>query len=328
MRVLTLDEIRGVATRDRVIEVVRSALIAHSEGRTQVPPPVHLTFADADGDAHVKAGHLLRAKTFSVKLASGFYGNRRLGLPSNHGLIVVSSAQTGEVAAVLEDEGWLTAWRTAAAASLATDALARPGPIALAVIGTGLQARLAVDWHRALRPLRRVVIAGRRPEAVAQLAREVGGERADSPVTAVSEADAVLTATAARAPLFEAGVVRPGTHITALGADLPGKQELPVELLSRATLFADDLGQSLDHGDLGHGLRVGAVRSGDVRLLGDVLRDGLERADDAITVADLTGVGALDAAVAGAVVDDMGVAVSTAGGRSDTGERRDDRPLT
>jgi ornithine cyclodeaminase/alanine dehydrogenase-like protein (mu-crystallin family) len=311
MRVLTLDEIKGVATRERVIEVVRGALIAHSEGRTQVPPPVHLVFADADGDAHVKAGHLLRAKTFSVKLATGFYGNRRLGLPSNHGLVVVSSAETGEVAAVLDDQGWLTAWRTAAAASLATDALARPGPIALAVLGTGLQARLAVDWHRALRSLRRVLIAGRRPEAAAELAREVGGEATESPAAAVNKADAVLTATAARAPLFEAAVVRPGTHITALGADLAGKQELPVELLSRATLFADDLDQSLDHGDLGHGLRAGALARGEVHLLGDVLRDGLERADDAITVADLTGVGALDAAVADAVVEDLSVVIST-----------------
>jgi ornithine cyclodeaminase len=94
-------------------------------------------------------------------------------------------------------------------------------------------------------------------------------------------------------------------HISALGADGPGKQELPVDLLSHATLFADDLDQSLDHGDLGHGLRAGALSRDEIRVLGDVLRDGLRRADDAITVADLTGVGALDAALADAVLEDL-----------------------
>jgi ornithine cyclodeaminase/alanine dehydrogenase-like protein (mu-crystallin family) len=298
MRVHTLAEIERVATPIRTIEAVRAALIAHAEAKTHVSAPTHLMFSDSDGDAHVKAGYIAGAPTFTVKLATGFYRNHELGLPNNHGVVVVASSQTGEVLAILADNGWLTAWRTAAASALATDALSRPGPLTLAIIGTGRQARLAADWHRRLRPLRRVIITGRRPEAVASLAQDIGAQAAATIVDALAAADAVVTATASTEPLFAAPAVRPGTHITALGADLPGKQELPIDLLSGALLVADDLNQTLDHGDLSFGMRAGLVDPTDVHLLGHVLRDGIERPPGAITIADLTGVGALDAAVA------------------------------
>jgi ornithine cyclodeaminase/alanine dehydrogenase-like protein (mu-crystallin family) len=306
LKVHTLEEIELAATPNRVFEAVRAALIAHAEARTQVPPPTHLLFPQCDGDAHVKAGYIVGAPTFTVKVATGFYSNHKLGLPSNHGLYVVASSQTGEVLAILDDYGWLTAWRTAAAAALATDVLSRPGPLTLAIIGTGLQARLAAEWHRLLRPLRRVIIAGRRPEAVASFARVPGVETAPTIADALAVADAVVTATASTKPLFAAAAVRPGTHITAVGADLPGKQELPVDLLTTAVLIADDLEQTLDHGDLAQGMRAGFIDPTVVRLLGQVLRDGFERPSDAITVADLTGVGAVDAAVAETVALKLG----------------------
>lgn len=305
MKVVGLPQLRSIATPDRVLAVVRSALIAHAEDRTEVPAPMHLRFADADGDAHVKAGHVLDSEHFAVKLATGFYRNDKHGLPNNHGLVIVASAKTGEPVAVLDEQGWLTAWRTAAGAALATAALARPGPLVLGIIGTGQQARLAATWHSYLRPIERILVAGRRFDAAAALAADIDAE----PVSIdqlLACADAVVTATAATVPLFAAANVRPDTHITALGADLPGKHELPPELFSRVeSVVCDDVCQSLAHGDLGHAVQAGIAEPTAALALGKVLRDGIAPRRGAVTIADLTGVGAVDAALADAIVAEL-----------------------
>jgi ornithine cyclodeaminase/alanine dehydrogenase-like protein (mu-crystallin family) len=208
------------------------------------------------------------------------------------------------VLAVLDDRGALTAARTAAAAALATDALAPPGPTTLGIVGTGVQARLAAPWLRHLRTVDRVLVAGRRPEAVRALAAGVPGAEPATIDDVLRGADAILTATASTAALFPADAApdRP-RHVTALGADMPGKQELPAELFRGATVVVDDLAQALDHGDLHHAVAAGTARAADVRTLGSVLRDGAPRPAGGTSIADLTGVGALDAAVAGAVLD-------------------------
>lgn len=302
MKIVAAEAIRAALAPVELLDAVRAALVAHAEGRTTTPPPIHLAFPDADGDAHVKAGMIAGSATFTVKLATGFYGNAARGLPSSGGALLVGSARTGEVLAVLDDEGWLTAARTAAAAALATDALAPPGSLTLGIIGTGVQAGLAPEWLRLLRPVERVLVAGRRPEAAAALARRIEGAAAVAPSEVLAQADAIVTATASTEPLFSADEARPGVHFTALGADMPGKQELPAALFEHATVVVDDLDQAMDHGDLGHAARAGTASAAAAWLLGDVLRDRLRAPAGATTIADLTGVGALDAAVADAVL--------------------------
>ncbi|MER5417972.1 hypothetical protein ABT011_34685, partial [Streptomyces virginiae] len=118
--------IKGVTTPALVLTTVRDAMIAHARGRATVPPPLHMQFPAADGDCHVKAGWVTGTPEFTVKIATGFYRNPDAGLPTNHGLVCVVSAQTGQVRAILNDRGMLTAWRTAASGALATHAMARP----------------------------------------------------------------------------------------------------------------------------------------------------------------------------------------------------------
>lgn len=161
--VIGLDQIRAVATPSLVLPAVRDALIAHAEGRIQLPAPAHLCFPDAPGDCHVKAGYVNGSSRFAIKVATGFYGNPRTGMPVNNGLMLVLDATTGVPLAVLADDGWLTAWRTAAAGALIGHALTRPDITQAAVLGTGLQARLQIEWLHALRPLTRVRDAGHRP---------------------------------------------------------------------------------------------------------------------------------------------------------------------
>lgn len=177
---------RAVTSR-LVLDTVREALIAHAEGRTSVPPPLHLDFPEADGDCHVKAGRIAGAADFTVKIATGFHGNPALGLPANHGLVCVVSARTGAPRALLDDRGLLTARRTAAAGALLTHAMARPAAGTLAVFGTGEQARLQALWPAELRPSG-TTASPRPPLPASVVARGNGGAQEPRPQTRTAEA--------------------------------------------------------------------------------------------------------------------------------------------
>ncbi|WP_354644485.1 ornithine cyclodeaminase family protein [Kitasatospora camelliae] len=304
--VLDGDAVRRVATPRLVLDATRDALIAHAHGRTTVPPPLHLEFPEADGDCHVKAGRVDAGPDFTVKIATGFYRNPAAGLPANHGLVCVISARTGRVRAVLDDGGLLTAWRTAAAGALLTHAMARPDATTLGIFGTGEQARLQAEWLARLRPIGTVLVHGRTPDRARALCAELTalGLRA-RPATdrEAAAADMVVTTTPATTPVLRADHVRPGTHVTGIGTDMPHKNELPPALLARAALIAtDDHQQCLDHGDFGHAVRAGAVTADADTPAGLLLETPLHRPAEAVTVADLTGVGAVDAALASAVL--------------------------
>lgn len=298
--------IKKAATSQLVLDTIRDALIAHAEGRTIVPPPLHMDFPEAEGDCHVKAGWITGATDFTVKIATGFYGNPRLGLPSNHGLVCVVSARTGQVRALLDDRGLLTAWRTAAAGALITHAMARPTAVTLAVFGTGEQALLQVSWLAKLRPVSMVLVHGRNPHKANALCDELNARGLHARPASAQEAtaaDMIITTTPATAPVLDAAQVHEGAHVTGIGTDMPHKNELPPALFHRAQLIAtDDHAQCLDHGDFGHAVRAGAAaQDGDIAA-GLLLKAPVDRPATAITVADLTGVGALDAALASAVL--------------------------
>jgi ornithine cyclodeaminase/alanine dehydrogenase-like protein (mu-crystallin family) len=305
LSIVDLKEIRAVATRELVFDAVRDALVAHAEGRTQLPPPIALVFPEVGGDCHVKAGHLTGAPYFGVKVAAGFYRNAERGLPSNSGLILVLDAATGVPAAVLADEGWLTAWRTAAAGALVTHALTPPDVDEVGVLGTGLQARLQVEWLHALRPLSRVRVWGRRPEAVRELCTDLDLDARPATVEEAAGSPCVITATPAMSPLAPASAFAGALHVTGIGTDLPGKGELPPALFAGAGLVVtDDHAQCLDHGDFGNAVRAGTAGSEVDVAAGVVLRDGVTR--PGLSIADLTGVGVADAAVASAVFTALG----------------------
>ncbi len=307
LRVVGLAEIRAAAAPDVVLAAVRDSLIAHAEGASLVPPPAHLLFAA--GDCHVKTGYLVGAPHFAVKVATGFPGNQAIGLPANNGLILVLDAATGIPAAVLADEGWLTAWRTAAAGALITHALAPAEVSEVAVLGTGLQARLQVEWLTILRPLTLVKVWGRHAAAVRRLCADLQDAGIAACPAGIDEAAGtacVITATAATAPLAPAAAFGSAGHVTAIGADMPGKNELPPALFARAAVIAtDDHAQCLDHGDFGNAVRTGHVAPDADIPVGVILRDGMH-ARTGPSIADLTGVGAADAGVAAAVLARLG----------------------
>ncbi len=305
--IVGIEELRPLLDRQQVLAAVRQALIWQAEGKVQSPLPGQLLFKEPHGDCHIKYGHVAGSATFAIKVATGFYGNPARGLPANHGLVLIFDAGTGAPKALLKDDGWLTAWRTAAATAIAAATLAPAEAGAIGVIGTGLQASLALEWLPDTLGDRPCLVWGRDLAKATRLAaRAANAARPVTPVARIEEllerCNIIVTATPSAVALFAADGVRPGTHLVAVGADSPGKQELPTALFRCAAhVLVDDLAQCLDHGDFGTAVRAGAIDAGAGLLLGAVLNGTAlpKRAPADITIVDLTGIAVEDIAIAG-----------------------------
>ena len=311
IRTLTEVEIRGLIGPVDALAAVREAFAAFAEGRATLPGVIGMEFHDHNGEVHIKGAYLHGTPYWSIKAATGFYDNPVLGLPMLGGLSLVFSATTGLLDTLLLDNGYLTELRTGAAGALAADLLAKREIEQALIVGAGGQARYQLEALLGIRQPRRVDVHARRREAAetyaAEMRERLGIEIGIAPDLreAVSAADLIVTATSSRAPLIEAAWLQPGVHITAMGSDFPGKQELAVEVLTRADLVAaDHPPQGATQGEIHHAIAAGQLRLEEIVPLGAIATGrapGRER-DDQITVADLTGLGIQDAALANAVV--------------------------
>jgi ornithine cyclodeaminase len=302
MQILHRAEIEAAVNAPDAIAAVEEAFRAYSAGQVEVPPVGHLAFKEPPGDVHIKYGHRRGDPSFVVKIASGFYDNPQRGLSSSAGLMLVFSAETGFPQALLMDEGWLTDLRTAAAGAVAARYLAPKNISAIGIIGAGIQARMQLDLLRHVTPCREAVVWARNPQRAAAFA--VDGFRirlVSSTAELCRHCNLIVTTTPATEPLVRAPDVQPGTHITAMGADGPGKQELDPELFASAHVCAVDARkQCLAYGDSSHAVRAELVRADKFVELGEIIANrSLGRtSDDQITIADLTGVAAQDVAIA------------------------------
>ncbi len=298
----------------QVIEAVRSALIAVAHGRVQAPAPMSFAFSEARGEAHVKGAQLDSSGDWAVKVATGFYGNPSLGLPVSSGLSLVSSAQTGLVHTIVVDGGHLTDVRTGAAGALAAAALTPPRIGRVGMVGTGMQARMQLEYLLQLRQVDELIVFGRDRSRTCAYAAEMHDrfglrvETAADAREAVNDADLVITVTPSERPVVQTEWAKAGSAFVAVGSDMPNKQELDTALLERATvLVADDPRQAARIGELHHA-PAAAAHAG---WLGDLLpAEGAAATHTAapragvvggVKVADLTGLGAEDAAVAALV---------------------------
>lgn len=307
VRVLDRGDVERLVGISDAIAAVRDGLAAADRGEAVTPEPLALHLPDADGELHVKGGYLTGSPVFAVKTATGFYRNPSRGLPVSGGMTLVYDAATGQLTTLIADGGLLTELRTAAAGAVAADLLARPGARTAAVIGTGGQARYQLLALLAVRRIEQVTVWGRRPGAAEQYAREMttGGVTvfaAAGAQEAAAGADVVITATSAAEPLLRAGWLTPGTHVTAVGSDMPHKQELDPRVLAAADKYVpDSIAAAAACGELHHAIEAGVFGPG--RVYGELgaLASGRlpgRAGEDELTVADLTGLGVQDAAIA------------------------------
>jgi len=305
-RVVDADACERAVSEPELIEEIARGFIAYSDGRVFVPPVGHLGFTDPPGDVHLKYGYVRDGDVFVIKVAAGFPGNSARGLPTGDGCMLVFSSHTGLLLAVLLDRSRLTDIRTAAAGAVAVRALAPRSVLCIGVIGTGVQARLQSQLLRRVLSCRSIALYGRTRARAAACAADLTAlgfrvELCASADEVAQRSDVIVTTTASHETLFHASSVRPGTHITAVGADSPGKQELDSALFARAdVVVADSISQCADHGDLAPALASKTIAIDRVRELGAVLTNpSLGRTtEEQITIADLTGVAVQDIVIA------------------------------
>ena len=310
---LSRPEIEALLQIEDGFDPIKDAYIAVTDGRCDLPPVGYLGFPDAKGDCHIKYGHIAGDSVFVIKIATGFYDNPSKGLASSNGIMLALSAETGEVMAILQDEGYLTDLRTGIGAALATKAGCRGDAQRVGVVGTGIQARIQIRCLNALMPDAGLVFSvwGRSEKKMRQLAQDLAAHQISVTVqpdlkTLCVNADILLTTTAAKTPLIRSSWISDGTHITASGADAPGKQELDSNLTARADLLIlDSDAQCIDHGEVAIPAEAGLLSPDRYRTLGKVLsgQQAGRSAPSQVTIADLTGLGSQDIAIARTALD-------------------------
>jgi ornithine cyclodeaminase len=301
--VYSLSEIRAALTRLDPIAIMESAFVAYSEGRVVVPPVGEMVFSDPPGEIHIKYGHEIGAEHAIVKVVSGFYDNVRSDLPTRSGVLLVISQKTGLIEAILLDEGELTDVRTAAAGAVAARYLAPKNITTIGVLGSGVQAKLQVTALATQVPCRNLIVWSRNAEQMMALGYTV--RIASEPQQVAEAAELIIAATASCSPLLQADWIKAGTHITAMGSDTLGKQELHADVLGRADIVVvDSLDQSRSRGEVARAVACGTLVMSRVSELGQVIRQPrLQRRHDAqVSVADLTGIAAQDIALASAIL--------------------------
>ncbi len=306
---VSLTEIRKALVGLDPLPLIEEGFAAYSRGEVVVPPVGEMIFEKPPGDVHIKYGYIKGDEFYVIKVASGFYENPDIGLPSSNGLMLLFSQKTGELECVLLDEGHLTNLRTAAAGAVAAKYLAPREVRGVAIFGAGVQGRMQLDMLRRVREFKEAVVWGLGAEELDTYKKdmEASGLRIRTTLDAgeaAASANLIVTCTPSTGPLFRDRWVRPGTHITAVGSDTPEKQELDPAILARADrVVVDSLSQSELRGEAFKAVRAGAVSRDRLVELGRVVSDvTLQRAsDDEITVADLTGVAVQDIQISKAV---------------------------
>lgn len=309
VRILTETELRACVRLDlAAVDIVSDAFAALATGRVVMPPILRLDVPEHNGEVDVKTAYVPGLDGFAMKISPGFFDNPKLGLPSTSGLMVIHSATTGMVQAVLLDNGYLTDVRTAAAGAVAARHLAPDGPVRAGVLGAGTQARLQLTALALVRTLGPVLVWSRSPAKADAFAHEMAGRLgvpvavAATPEAVVRGSDVVVTTTPSREPLVRPDWLHPGLHITAMGSDAEHKNELAPGVLAAVDRFVcDRRTQSARLGELHHALAAGAVGEDfPVAELGEVIAGTApgRRTADETTVCDLTGTGVQDTAIA------------------------------
>jgi ornithine cyclodeaminase len=292
VRILNLEDIRASLDDAKAIDCMRDALIASARGECATPMPMHLDIGA--GEVHMKSSYRQGGKYFALKMATTFQGR-------GNGMILLASAETGEPVIYLADAGHLTDIRTAAVAAMVARELHRTDHT-IGILGSGIQARLAARFHARVLPLQRIYLWGRTPGHMESCTQEIRKFVPDvvvmsSPSALAAATRLIVTCTNAREPLLTASDIAPGTHITAIGADSPGKQELdPAILRATPLLLVDSLEQCEKLGELQHSLDLRA-RAMEIGVF------CLHPQPAESSVADLTGLGAEDLFIAESVLE-------------------------
>ena len=284
----------------RVNEAVEEVFAALGRNEVEMPPKVYVTIDG--GDFRTMPAYVPSLDLAGVKIVNVHPGNPARGLETVMALIVLLDPPTGTPYAILNGTA-LTDLRTGAAGAVAARHLCRRRDgIELGLVGAGRQAETQLEATAAWLGIERVRVWSRREATAEAFVRKYPGlEISTGTLERTADCDLLVTTTPSRAPLVMSAWVRDGTHVNAIGADAPGKQELDPALLSRATVFVDDPRQAVHSGEVNVPISAGLYAPDRIAgTIGDVVigRAG-RRSPDEVTVFDSTGLAVQDLAIAG-----------------------------
>lgn len=312
--ILKRSEIEQRLESINLLPLIEEGFVAYSQGNSIVPPVGELQLEK--GEVHIKYGFIKSQSYYVIKIASGFYGNSEIGLSTSGGCMLVFCQTTGQLKGVLLDDGHLTDIRTAVAGAIAAKHLAPKKVNQIGVIGTGIQAQLQLCHLRSVVDCRNVLVWGRSANSLINFVERLDAEqdKADDrfEITATDnlaelqqQCNLIVTTTPSNEPLLSMEHIQRGTHITAVGSDMPDKQELDTKILANADLVvADSIEQCNTRGEISQAIRNQDLDLAKVGELGNVISgDSPARtSEQQITVADLTGVAVQDIQIATAVI--------------------------
>ena len=307
--VLNEEDIRSCVPMDETaLEEVALGFTALAHGKVTLPPILRIDVEEHHGELDVKTAYIHGLDSFAIKIAAGFFENRKLGLPTGSGMMVLINAQTGVPLAILLDNGYLTDVRTGIAGALAAKYLAPKEIKTVGVVGSGMQARYQIQALKLVREFSRLLVYGIDDEEVDKYVTEISEDmkievaKSSSVEEVVHESNIVVTTTPSKQPYLKAEWLHPSLHITCMGSDSEDKQELYPDVFARADRIAcDRKSQVFRLGELHHALVAGIVSENDEIIELGELTSGIKsgrRSEEEITVCDLTGVGVQDTQIA------------------------------
>jgi len=300
--------IADLVTAEAAYEAVEAVFAAMARGDARNFPVVREALGHADALYGFKSGFDRAGLALGLKSGGYWPGNMAKGLTNHQSTVVLFDPGTGQPSALVGGN-LLTALRTAAASAVAIKRLARKDAKVLGMIGAGHQATFQLRAAAKAHPFERVVGWNLHPEMLPKLAAvadEIG-----LPFEAVTldqlgqQADVIITITSSFAPILKRAQVRPGTHLSCMGTDTVGKQEVESGLVAAANLFTDEVAQSTTLGECQHAITEGLINEADIMPIGAVINGHHQgrSSDDEITLFDGTGVGLQDLAVAAMAVE-------------------------
>lgn len=305
MKIFQKNELLKFDDYQILLKKIEEGFKSYSMGNVSMPPVCHMHFDKPIGDLHIKCAAEERGKFYAVKIASCFPENPSQGIPSINGMMMLFCQKTGTPIALFKDEGYLTHLRTALAGAAAAKALAPKNITNIGIIGAGAQARFQLRLLKEVTSCRSVIVWSRTPQETEKFVHDKS--LVDFDIKAVSEAcqvgklcNLIVTTTPATSPILWAKDICPGTHITAVGSDRPGKQELDPQILGKSALVVvDSRTQCFNYGETFAAIQARCLDKSHVVELGEIIQNNSrERKTDAITVADLTGLGVQDLVIA------------------------------
>ena len=322
MKILNRSDVEKIVTVPRAVEAVEKAYKLKAEGKTEVWPTVIKNFETGKKETDIKSGYIREEEIHGLKAVNWTVANEKKGLPAMVGMILLFNTDTGMPEGIV-DGGYITGIRTGAAGAVGARYLSRKNPGTLFVLGTGEQAKFQIASFLYVFPeLRKIYVCNvHHPEKAVKFAAEIGkavSEKLNIEVPeglqfeavrdmeeAVKQSDLIVTATPSRTPLIKEKWLKKGTHLSCIGSDMSGKQEIESSIMVDARIFCDDKPHCLEAGEVEKPIREGYIEEDDILgEIGEVITGRIPGriSEDDITVFDATGMAILDLIVAKAAL--------------------------